>query len=133
MTLSLSFSGSINVGGYVPLISNISCIQETNESNNPNIEVLLATCIISNNTEVFGVNFKFGFGTEISNLRIQGGEGILGLDIVPPDELITVTDEYNWTPNTQRSATLDYIIRFYGKLNGRVNNIIQYASMNNTF
>lgn len=82
---------------------------------------------------MFGVNFKFGFGKEISNLRIQGGEGTLGLDILPPNELITLTDEYIWTPNTQKSATIDYTVRFYGRLNGKVTTFIQYASMNNTF
>jgi len=132
--LALSFSFSdITVGGYVPLVSNISCIQETNESNNPNIEVLLATCTISNNAEVFSTKFKFGFGEEITGLRIQGGEGTLGLDIVSPNEPMVFMDEYTWFPNRQRSATIDYTVRFYGKLNGKVNTFIQYASMNSIF
>lgn len=132
ITMSFSFS-NITVGGYVPLISSVSCIQETNQSNNPNIEVLLATCTISNNAEVFNVKFDFGFGEEITELRIQGGEGTLGLDIIPPNEPMVFMDDYTWFPSRQRTATIDYKVRFYGKLNGKVNTFIQYASMNSVF
>ena len=129
MALSFSFSGNITVGGYVPLVSNISCIQETNQSNNPNIEVLLATCVISNNAQVFSAKFQFGFGEEVTELRMQGGEGTLGNGIDVPNESIPIMSEYTWNVN-QKSATLEYVVRFYGKLNGRVNTFIQYATMN---
>ncbi len=130
-TLSFCFSG-ITVGGYVPLVSTVSCVQENYQSDNSNTEVLLATCTISNNAEVFSARFKFGTN-EISDLRIQGGEGTLGNGIEVPNENITMLDEYTWFPNRQNSATLNYTVRFYGKFNGKINNFIQYATMNSVY
>lgn len=129
-TLSFSFS-AITVGGYVPLTSTISCIQENSEPSDT--EVLLATCVVNNNSPTFSVKFKFGFTSEVTELRVHGGEGTLGVGLDSPNYQVDGVDEYIWAPGTQQAATLDYVVRFYGKINSHVYPFIDYVAMENNF
>lgn len=129
MFLSLSNAG-ITVGGYVPVQSTVSCNQENSEPSSD--EVLLATCVVTNNTEMFGVHFKFN-AVGVRDVRVQGGEGTLGVGLEAPNYPLGEVDEYIWAPGEQTAATLDYVIRFYGKIDSRVIPFMEYCSMENHF
>lgn len=130
MFLSFSHAGSVVAGGYVPVKSSVSCTQENSEPSSG--EVLLATCVVTNNTEMFGVHFKFN-GETVRDVRVQGGSGTLGTGLTAPDYPLDGLDEYVWSPGSQTSATLDYVIQFYGKIDSRVLPFMEYASMENHF
>jgi hypothetical protein len=128
-SIALAQAGGITVGGYVPLKADVNCVQENSEVGDG--EVLLATCVVTNNAPDFAVKFDFGETENISGMRVQGGEGTLGVGLVPPSGYIEGAKEFVWDPGPQKAATLDYVIRFYGKINSHVLPFIEYCSFQN--
>lgn len=130
LAVALANAGGITVGGYVPLKADVNCTQENSEPSPK--EVLLATCVVTNNAPEFIVQFTFGNTSDISDMRVQGEEGTLGVGLVVPSGAIDHATEFVWNPGPQKAATLNYTLRFYGKINSHVLPFIEYAFFQNS-
>lgn len=120
-SVSFSVAQSMSVGGYVPLISNISCQTGNVFPGYADSEGLLATCILNSNSPEYSVDFVAESDSAISLFTIVGsdGEGKLGKGLVDLEVRYSEDrDSYNftWSPGRQMTATSAYVIRIYGYL-----------------
>jgi hypothetical protein len=115
-----TFANTIIAGGQVPALHSVS-IQPTYGDGRPGADgaVEVAILEIDNNLPDFGLvlDFNDGFGDagRISQVRIEGLEGMLGLGIEAPVRQVIEPDpqpgRFVWNPGPQRTATLGYRIR----------------------
>jgi hypothetical protein len=129
--ISIAFSGSVEIGGQIPIKNNVICDGNVCIDMSESVQNLqeIARMTINNNTQSWELSIKFKNGGRFRNeatgaevvptnlIFTQGNSGFLGRGLSP---LINYdlrpyingggNESYTWKPGIQSSATVDYVM-----------------------
>jgi hypothetical protein len=131
VVVSIAFSGSAEIGGQIPIRSNVVCNGNVSIDMSESVQNLqeIARMTINNNTQSWELTVKFKNGGRFVNeangaevvpinlIFTPGNSGFLGGGLSPLNNFDlrpyingVKNETYTWKPGTQSSATVNYVM-----------------------